>query len=187
MNPETSKPGLTEILREARQFHEAYDSLLMATARQNEPVATYAPYVRDDHSRFYVYVSELSAHTRNLMNNPRASLLFIEDESRAQHLFGRKRVTYTCQAEPVSRDSEEFASIMDRFKDKHGKFMDMLRELRDFHLIRLIPEHANYVRGFAQAYELYGEGLNEIRHVNDKGHRAGTAESAKLMDSMAAA
>src|SRR5512144_2158705 len=105
------------------------------------------------------------------MQNPRASLLFIEDENQAQHLFGRKRVTYTCRAEPVARETEDFDRIMNRFKDKHGKFMDMMREMRDFHLFRLVPEHANYVRGFAQAYELVGEGLNEIRHVNDKGHR----------------
>lgn len=187
MNTETSKPSLSEILQEARQFHEAHDSLLMATSRQNEPVATYAPYVIDDQGRFYIYVSELSAHTPNLMENPRASLLFIEDESKAQHLFGRKRVTYTCAAEPVARDSDSFAMIMDRFKDKHGKFMDMMREMRDFHLFRLTPEHANYVRGFAQAYEFHGDGLQDIRHVNDKGHRAGTAESAKQMDSLSKA
>lgn len=187
MNPETAKPGLNEILEEARQFHTAFDSLLMATTRQDEPVATYAPYVRDEPGNFYIYVSELSAHTPNLMQNPRASLLFIEDENQAQHLFGRKRVTYTCRAEPVARETDDFDRIMNRFKDKHGKFMDMMREMRDFHLFRLVPEYANYVRGFAQAYELVGEGLNEIRHVNDKGHRAGTTESARQMDSMAAA
>jgi putative heme iron utilization protein len=187
MNTETPKPSLSEILQEARQFHEAHDSLLMATSRQNEPVATYAPYVIDDQGRFYIYVSELSAHTPNLMENPRASLLFIEDESKAQHLFGRKRVTYTCAAEPVARDSDSFAMIMGRFRDKHGKFMDMMREMRDFHLFRLTPEYANYVRGFAQAYELHGDGLKDIRHVNDKGHRAGTAESAKQMDSLSKA
>lgn len=187
MNPETPKPSLSEILHEARHFHESHDSLLMATARQDVPVATYAPYVTDDQGCFYIYVSELSAHTPNLMENPKASVLFIEDESQAQHLFGRKRVTYTCRAEPVARESADFDRAMDRFKDKHGKFMDMMREMRDFHLFRLVPEQGNYVRGFAQAYELHGDGLGEIRHVNDKGHRAGTAESAKQMGSMAAA
>ena len=53
MNPETAKPGLNEILEEARQFHAAFDSLLMATSRQDEPVATYAPYVRDEPGNFY--------------------------------------------------------------------------------------------------------------------------------------
>lgn len=187
MNTETPKPGLSEILQEARQFHESFDSLLMATSDQDIPVATYAPYVIDAEGSFYIYVSELSAHTPNLMRNPRASLLFIEDESQAQHLFGRKRVTYTCSAEQVARDSGSFDQIMDRFKEKHGKFMDMMREMRDFHLYRLIPRQANYVRGFAQAYELHGERLGEIRHVNDKGHRAGTAESAKQMGDMASA
>ena len=163
---------MNEVLEEARRFHESFDSVMMATSREDVPVATYAPYVTDEDGCFYIYVSELSAHTPNLMQNPRASLLFIEDESQAQHLFGRKRVTYSCVAEPVERDSGVFAEIMNRFKAKHGSFMDMMRELRDFHLFRLIPQQASYVRGFAQAYQLQGGGLAEIRHVSDKGHRA---------------
>ena len=183
MNQETPSTGLNEVMDEARRFHESFDSVMMATSREDVPVATYAPYVTDEQGCFYIYVSELSAHTPNLKQNPRASLLFIEDESRAQHLFARKRVTYTCVAEPVERESEAFVVIMDRFKAKHGPFMDMMRELRDFHLFRLIPEQASYVRGFAQAYQLRGDGLGEIRHVNDKGHRAETAASARELDS----
>lgn len=184
MNHDNATPDLKEILEEAKNFHSAFDSLLMATTKDNEPVATYAPYVIDEQGHFYIYVSELSAHTPNLMNNPKASVLFIEDENQAQHLFGRKRVTFGCRAEPVARDSEAFNTIMNVFKEKHGKFIDMMREMRDFHLFRLRAQQGNYVRGFAQAYELYGEGLSNIRHVNDKGHQAGTAESGRQMDSM---
>ena len=183
MNQQTPSTGLDEVIDEARRFHESFDSVMMATSREDVPVATYAPYVSDEQGCFYIYVSELSAHTPNLKQNPWASLMFIEDESRAQHLFARKRVTYTCVAESVERDSKAFVAVMDRFKAKHGPFMDMMRELRDFHLFRLVPVQASYVRGFAQAYQLQGAGLGEIRHVNNKGHRAGTAESARQLDS----
>lgn len=181
-----AKPSLHEILSEALGFHRAFDSLLLATANPDgQPNASYAVHVTDDPGRFYIYVSELAAHTQNLCGSARASVLFIEDESRAQHLFGRKRLTCDCRAEPVLRDSPAWHDIMELFVEKHGKFMEMLKGLQDFHLFRLIPERAVYVRGFAQAYELSGEQLGSIRHVNDKGHQPGDASTVEAMDNVA--
>jgi putative heme iron utilization protein len=180
------KPNLADVHAEALEFHRAFDSLLLATVNAGgNPEASYAPYVADGRGSFYIYISELAAHTANLQGKPRASVLFIEDESRAQHLFGRKRVTCDCRAEPVPRGSGEFEDTLARFVEKHGKFMEMLKGLKDFHLFRLTPEKANYVRGFAQAYELHGEGLAEIRHVNDKGHKPADRATADAMDSVA--
>lgn len=71
---------IDETLENARCFHRVYDSVLMATATEDgEPVASYAPYLEHG-GDFYVYVSDLAAHTQNLKRNPRASLMFIEDE-----------------------------------------------------------------------------------------------------------
>lgn len=188
MNQATARPALDDILLEARQFHLAFASLLLATASADgEPTASYAPYVTDAEGSFYVYVSELAAHTANLQQHPRASVLFIEDESHARHLFGRRRVTYSCRVEGISRQDARFAGILDRFAEKHGKFMDMMRDLQDFHLFRLVPERASYVRGFAEAFELTGERLEQIRHLNDKGHRAGSRDTASQMNTLSAA
>lgn len=165
-------PSLAELRNEALSFHQSFASLLMATASPDgEPLASHAPYVTGATGCFYIYISELAAHTANLTRHPRASVLFIEDEHQAGHPFARKRMTYACEAGEIGREEPGFTAIMDQFEDRHGPLMSMLRGLRDFHLFRLIPEHATYVRGFAQAFRLSGEELSQIRPMGETGHR----------------
>ena len=167
------KPDLLAILAEARAFHERFATLMMATvSASGDPVASYAPYVVDGECGFHVYISELAAHTANLAANGKASVLFIEDEGQTSQLFARKRLTLTCHAEEVERDSPLFLEVMNRFEHRHGGIMGVLRGLRDFHLFRLRPTRATYVRGFAEAFELDGAALS-IRPVNERGHRTG--------------
>lgn len=167
------KPTLEDILPEARAFHRAFNSLTLATAdAQGQPCASYAVHLADERGYFYIYISELAAHTGHLRARERASVLFIEDEGQAAHLFARKRLTCDCRAERLPRDTPAWHEVLERFVAKHGKFMAMLRDLQDFQLFRLVPEKAVYVRGFGQAYELTGEQLGEIRHIDGKGHRS---------------
>lgn len=163
--------NLEAIKGEALAFHQGFKSVQLATSREDLPVASYAPFVRDSQGTFFVYLSDLAQHTGNLVINPRASLLFIENEADAAHLFGRRRVTYQCDVEAIERGTPVFEAMLDEFERVHGSFMQMLRGLLDFRLFALHPAGANYVKGFAQAYELHGAGLAEIRHVNDRGHR----------------
>lgn len=177
----STQRDLNEVLDEFRTFHHDFQTLLMATCNaQGEPDASYAPYV-EHLGDFYVYVSELAVHTGNLQANPRCSVLFIEDEKQAKHLFGRRRVTLDCVAEAIPRDSTLFETVMGQFIARFGKFMEMLRQLQDFHLIRLKPQRGNYVAGFAQAYEITGQDLDTIRHRTEKGHRAANQQTADAM------
>jgi putative heme iron utilization protein len=183
MTTETKPAALEDILPEALDFPSGFDCLLLAAAdAAGHPHASYAVYLADERGRFHIYISELAAHTGNLRTRPVASVLFIEDEGQAKSLFGRKRLTCECRAEPLLRDSPEWETVMDGFAAKHGKFMDMLRTLQDFHLFRLTPERAAYVRGFGQAYELDGEQLGQIRHIDGKDQRPISREAADAPD-----
>lgn len=168
----TNAPDLSEVLAAYRSFDLEFQTLLMATCNScGKPDASYAPYLKHlDY--YYVYVSELSTHTENLIANGRCSVLFIEEETAAKHLFARRRVTLQCEAQEIRRETFEFEVILDLFVERFGKFMDMMRKLKDFHLFRLNPEKGSYVAGFAQAYTLQGEGLSEIKHRTEKGHRS---------------
>ena len=159
------------VLSESHQFPAQFRSVHLATCNASgEPEASYAAYVeRDGH--YYVYISELAAHTANLKDTGRCAALFIESEADAKHLFARKRLTLQCTAVETPRGSPEFEAILDAFEDKFGHFMAMMRKLADFHLFKLTARHGNYVAGFAKAYSLDGTGLNEIRLRNDQGHR----------------
>ena len=165
-------PPLAEILAEAHSFHRMFQSVLMATASgDGRPHASYAPYIEGEEGCFHVFLSELAAHTRNLMQDPRVSLLFIEEESEMKQVFARKRVTYEGVAEEMTRDDPRFAGLLDKMAERHGPIVGMLRSLRDFHLFRITPERAIYVRGFGEAFTLEGSDLQGIRWMGDRGHQ----------------
>jgi putative heme iron utilization protein len=119
--------------------------------------------------QYYVYVSELAAHTAHLLQGKTCSILFIEDESQSKNIFARRRLTLECQVEKIERETALFNSLMDRFADKFGNLVDVLRSLQDFHLFCLSPEKANFVAGFAQAYCLEGKDFAQIRRREGRG------------------
>ncbi len=164
-----------ELGSELLRFRSAFRSVLLATVTHDGvPEASYAPYVADDDGHFYLYVSGLSRHTRNLQESGRASLLFIEDEQSARNIFARKRLSYACVAEFISRDDAAWSQILDRFTERFGKFVDTLRALPDFQLFRLTPKSGSYVRGFAQAYSFEGLGMGKIHQLNPAEYRLQT-------------
>lgn len=164
---------LDEVAREARDFLDAFRTLHLATAAvDGTPSASYAPFALSDSGHMQIYVSELAAHTANLMRGKPVSALIIESERDAAHLFARKRLTFTCTPHHCPRGSDAFEMVMAGLEARFGEFMGYLRTLTDFHAFTLEPHHAIYVRGFAQAYEFPDGVLRDIRHVNDRGHAA---------------
>jgi heme iron utilization protein len=180
----SQSPDLNAVMDECRKFPGLFQSLHLATCNAaGEPEASYATYVEHD-GCYYIYTSELSAHTANLAASGRCSVLFIESEAQANHLFARRRLTLQCAAIECHRDSPEFEPLMDMFVQKFGNFMGMLRKLTDFHLYQLRPKSAGYVAGFAKAYTLAGDGLREIKHRKEQGHRSPDKTTAAAMDEM---
>jgi heme iron utilization protein len=161
-------PDLPQVYEDLMRFRAGFSTLVMATGgADGEPDASYAAYIEED-GDFYVYVSELSRHTKNLMETERVSVLFIEDEASAGHPFTRRRLTYQCRAEEVARGTSQFDGILLRFEDRFGGLIATLRGLRDFHLFRLRPRSACYVTGFARAFAIDEVQLGEIRHIRTR-------------------
>ncbi|ATG88953.1 HugZ family protein [Methylomonas koyamae] len=162
---------LEQIRQSYSALAQSFSSVLLATvSADGEPEASYAAYLRHD-GDYYIYVSELSAHTRNLLANGKVCLLFVEDEDKAAHLFARQRVTYHCTAGEVERDTADFEYLMSLFEEKFGGFIRQLQKMQDFHLFRIQPQRGSFVQGFAKAFAIEGDDLNQVRHVNDVGHQ----------------
>ena len=133
-------------------FTAGFRSAQLATASLRQtPEASYAPVLLRDNT-FYVYLSQLAKHTRNLAQNPKLSLLFIEDESVCENIFARRRATFACESTIISRDSDEWSQRMDEMHATHGETVAMIRTLTDFELFACTPRSVRYVEGFAQAY-----------------------------------
>ena len=144
--------GMRDLLGAAR-------TVLMATSdNAGLPEISYSPFVvRDAH--LYVFVSDLSVHTANLKQNPRASLLFIEDEQRAENLHARRRATFAVTAARVARTQAAFDPVLADMHSRFGEIMQVLRELPDFHLFCMTPASVTVVLGFAQARTLDCDGF----------------------------
>ncbi|MCB6183919.1 pyridoxamine 5'-phosphate oxidase family protein [Leeia sp. TBRC 13508] len=172
--------------KECDAFPSQFASLQLATvSASGEPEASYAPFVEKD-GRYYIFVSELAAHTHNLRHHPQCSALFIEDETSASHVFGRKRLTLSCEVTHCPRDEAKFDVVLNAFEEKFGRFIEVLRKLADFHLYELQPVRGAFVAGFAKAFVLEGNGLSEFRHRNEVGHQTTGKAHQSEMDALAA-
>jgi putative heme iron utilization protein len=138
-----------------RHLIDAQQTLLLSTcSADRQPEISYAPFVQNERGRFYIFVSELARHTPNLLQNPNASILFIEPESGCRNLFARERVVFHCSARTVSPGDPLYPRQLQALEDKFGNMVALLRTLPDFHLIELTPETGQYVAGFGKAYTI---------------------------------
>ncbi len=166
-----TKTDLETIYQQYQQLPAKFDSLLLATVDSlGVPTASYAPYIKYE-GHFYIYISELAKHTADINDTKRASVLFIENEQEAKHLFARQRVTYSCDTDEIMRGTNNYHKIIAIFHEKFGKIMTTLAEKSDFHLFKLEPKEGGYVAGFGRAYMIKGDDLEQIKHVNDTGHK----------------
>lgn len=75
---EISKQELEDITKRYHELIASQQTLLLSTASANGvPDISYAPFVCNHAGIFYIYVSEMTFHTANLLDNPQASILFI--------------------------------------------------------------------------------------------------------------
>ncbi len=147
-------------------FTDQFQSTVICTVSQDGfPNASYAPFVMDDMKNIYIYVSGLSTHTQNLNVKPVASLLFIEDESKTQQMFARRRLSYDCTASLVNSSTATWIQTVSNFESRFGNIIQMLRDLPDFRIFQLTPTSGRFVVGFGAAYDVDANDLNKLIHV----------------------
>ncbi len=144
------------------KLQEHCGSLMMATLSDDgSPHCSYTPFCLDNNN-YLILISELALHTRNLMARPVLDIMLIQDESDANQLFARNRLTLSCDAIEISAEDPDYVRLLDQFQERHGKTVELLRQLPDFHLLRLTPREGRFVMGFGQAYELKGDNLDQF-------------------------
>ncbi|WFU00594.1 pyridoxamine 5'-phosphate oxidase family protein [Rhizobium sp. CB3171] len=103
-----------------------------------------------------ILVSGLSAHTKALARDPRASLLF--GEPGKGDPLAHPRLSVQCNAERVDRENRLHGRIRSRFLARHPK-AKLYADFADFCFFRLIPLTASLNGGFGKAYVLPGNDL----------------------------
>lgn len=146
-------------------------SIILATVdAEGAPNSSYAPFVQENNT-FYILVSFMAKHTKNLSEGRKTSVMFIEDESATKQIYARERLTIEATTSQVERDSETWNSVVGKLKEAHGKVVDVIAEMKDFILIGLHPVKGSYVNGFGSAY-FVDENLEIMEHRNDVNHQS---------------
>lgn len=91
--------------------------------------------------------------------------MLVEDEQDARQPFARVRLRYQSDARVIEPDDPSYGTCLDAFEAKHGKTVQLLRQLPDFVLFELVPTEAIFVMGFGQAYRLSGDDWGEFEHI----------------------
>lgn len=157
-----------------QQLQEAFENFKVSVKTlnlstfdsSNRPRASYAPFIEIGDGGFYIFVSQLAAHTQDILANQEVSILLLEDEKETRQIFARQRISYQCQAERVSENADSYVKILDEMENRFGSVMKLLRTLPDFILFRLKPYEGQYVKGFGQAYKLTGNQLQTLEHIS---------------------
>ncbi|MBN2871117.1 MAG: pyridoxamine 5'-phosphate oxidase family protein [Campylobacterales bacterium] len=150
---------------EVEEFLESFQTLVMASLTpEGYPHASTAPYVRLGND-FYILISTVAQHGRNLLDSGQVSLLFAEDEFQCAQPFARKRITIEAKVSEVKRDEEPFAQVIERFRAHFDpELVASLSQMSDFHLFRLSPLGGSVVMGFGRAYRL-SDNLDVVNQI----------------------
>ncbi len=155
---------------EIKEFRQERRTLQLATVDgEGRPNVSYAPFVQNQEG-YFVLISQIARHARNLLENPNVSLMMIEDEDTSKQLFARKRLTFDAVATVVERESELWHHVVSQMQERFGEIIDGLSKLEDFVLFNLKAEQGLFVKGFGQAFQVSGDDLVDVVHLQE-GHR----------------
>ncbi|MEM6884350.1 MAG: DUF2470 domain-containing protein [Verrucomicrobiota bacterium] len=163
-----------KVIEESKASYDAimdnFLSVQLGTANaEGVPEASYTPAIVDEDRVFYVYVSDMSAHTGNMLKQNLASVLVIEDEQASKQIFARHRATFDCQVSEIERDTERWTELCDQFIGKFGKMFEHLMAMGDFHMLALKPSKGRLVVGFGKAFDITGKKMDQLEHVKGNG------------------
>ncbi len=160
----------TRLGPEIKEFREERKTLQLATLDdENRPNVSYAPFVQSENA-YFVLISDIARHARNLTKNPQVSIMMIEDEDSSKQLFARKRLTFDATASVVERDEALWLNVIEQMRGRFGEIIDGLSQLKDFKLFKITPIKGLFVKGFGQAFQVSCDDLVDVVHL-EQGHK----------------
>ncbi|ROH90591.1 pyridoxamine 5'-phosphate oxidase [Chryseobacterium cucumeris] len=171
MNQTHTEKRVKPVAPRVQELINASKSVILATVdAEGNPNSSYAPFVQVDQT-FYILVSFMAKHTKNLADGRKTSIMFIEDESATKQIYARERLTIDATTSQIERDSEVWNAVVAKLRETHGKVVEVISEMGDFILIALQPVKGSYVNGFGSAY-FVNANLEIIEHRNDANHQS---------------
>jgi putative heme iron utilization protein len=150
---------MDESIKELRDLVTGRQVAALGTLHEGAPYVSMVPYaVLEDGSAFLIHVSELSAHTQDMLDDARVSLMITARDTEDTLPQELARLTIQGQARRLEEPSPEYdlgkASYLKRFPDSSPMF-----DFADFSLFAITPESLRWIGGFAAAQTLPPEVL----------------------------
>ncbi|MBA2251463.1 MAG: pyridoxamine 5'-phosphate oxidase family protein [Nitrospirales bacterium] len=125
---------------------------MLATIGDAFPLASAVPFVSlQGGADLLVHISTLAAYTRNLLRDPRWSLLVMECDAPEKNPLALKRLILQGTANPLDPQSSTYDLLARQFTER---FPDatVTMALADFQLWQLHIQTAQFIAGFGRAY-----------------------------------
>jgi hypothetical protein len=134
----------------------------LGTLHDGEPNLAMVAYAfAEDFSAFYIHVSKLGKHTRDMETDPRLSLLITETDDRRADPQTLARVSIRGIAEILPRTNASYPQVKQNYLERFPE-ADQLFSLGDFNLWRITPKSGRFVAGFGRAFNLVPEALKKV-------------------------
>ena len=126
----------------------------LGTLHDGAPFVSMVPLVpAPDGTGFFIHVSRLAQHTRDLLADDRVSLLFMQPLDPRQDPLALPRLTLQGEAEAIPVDSSAQDSAAQAYLARFPQ-AEMTLGLGDFSFFRIRPASGRLVAGFGRAVSL---------------------------------
>ena len=166
--------------REARQMLRAHRYGALCTLSKKfdgHPFGSITPYLVDHDGSLIILISTLAEHTKNILHDPRLSLITHNQDSPEIQTQGRVTVVGTAQ---IMTDKDTVGTRYLRYFPEAQSYFDM----HDFSFYRIMPQSIRYIGGFGKIhwgeadsylvppYPLIQQENGAISHMNADHHSA---------------
>jgi putative heme iron utilization protein len=147
MNKEPNPP------LEARQLLHAHRYGVLSTLSKKfsgHPFGSIMPYLVDHDGSLLILISTLAEHTRNILTDPRVSLITHSQDN--PHIQAQGRVTVVGSAAQIA-DKENTGKRYLRYFPEAKTYFAM----HDFSFYRIVPQAIRYIGGFGNVHWIQAE------------------------------
>jgi hypothetical protein len=157
-------PSQTQALRNLLEIQQIAS---LGTLHEGEPFVSMVPFALLPRGQgFVIHVSQLAAHTKDMLSHPAVSLLVVAPPSPETPVQALARATIQGQAQPCASADPAYSEARHAYLSRFPQSAEMFG-FADFSLFVIVPRSVRFVGGFAQAASITGESLASILSAGD--------------------
>ena len=134
----------------------------LGTLHKGDPYVSMVPFaLLPGGAGFVIHVSQLSAHTKDMLTSPQVSLLIVAPQRPEIPAQAVARMTIQGQAVPYAESVPGHAEARQAYLSRFPESA-MMFDLPDFSLFAIRPRSIRFIGGFAQALSIRPEALAQV-------------------------